>query len=56
MQMCQKVLGKPGISHTGLLQNIAESRDLKVVAINQLVDEGKLKCEQRGRIRKYFAQ
>jgi len=52
--MRQKVLEEPGISHTGLCRSVEGNRDLKELAIAQLLDHGELKCEQRDRGRKYF--
>ena len=66
MQMRHKVLEEPGISHTQLLRSVPghsnppnhyliyQASDLKESAIKQLIEEGHLDCEQRGRVRKYF--
>jgi len=55
MGMRKKVLEKPGISHTELLRSVEGNHDLKESAIRQLLDQGELKSEQRGRRRNYFA-
>lgn len=68
MRMRHEVLGKPGISHTQLLRSVPghsnppnhylshQASDLKESAIKQLIEQSELKCEQKGRVRKYFAQ
>ena len=52
----QKVLEKPGISHTALLSSVDADRDSKERAMGRLLDRGDLKCEQRGRVRRYFVE
>ena len=52
----KRVLKEPGISHTKLLEKIVGERRVKEMAIRQLLDEAKLRCEQDGRGRRYFAQ
>ena len=54
LEMCESVLKKPSISHTELLGSVQGSSDLKELAINQLVKQGELRCEQKGRARKYY--
>jgi hypothetical protein len=56
MQIRETALEKPGISHTALLRSVEVSRDLKETAIRRLVEQGDLRCEQTGRVRRYFAQ
>ena len=54
LEMCESVLKKPSISHTELLGSVQGNSDLKELAINQLVKQGELRCEQKGRARKYY--
>ena len=54
--MCQSVMKKPGISHTELLGSVQGNSDLKELAIRQLVNQGGLRCEQKGRARKYYTK
>lgn len=54
MQMRERVLEEPGISHTRLVQSVWENRELKESAINQLIEQGQMRCERSGRARKYF--
>ncbi len=61
-QLRRKVLRKPGIAHTELLGSVngnrhlsvKGNRDLKETAIRELLDEDEFKCEQKGRVRRYF--
>ena len=51
-----KVIRTPGISHTRLCESIKGSRDVAESAIRELLTEGRLTCEQKGRVRRYFVQ
>ena len=55
-QITQRVLEEPGITHTGLLRKVDAHRNSIERAIRQLLGRGDLKCEQRGRSRKYYVQ
>ncbi len=48
-------LEKPGITHTELCRSLDGKRNLKESAIRALLRERQLKCEQKGRVRRYFA-
>ena len=52
----EEVLQSPGISHTELLRRFAGDRVTKEAAVRELLDKGELKCEQRGRVRRYYAK
>ena len=52
----EEVLKSPGISHTELLRRFAGERVTKEAAVCELLDNGELKCEQRGRVRRYYAK
>lgn len=56
IQIPEQVSKNPGISHTNLLRSVKGMRRLKEMVIRQLVDEGHLRCEQKGRARRYFTQ
>ncbi|MFQ6026928.1 MAG: hypothetical protein ACE5Q6_05360 [Dehalococcoidia bacterium] len=44
----------PGISHTQLVQSLDGDRNWKDLVIGQLVGEGWLKLERKGKVRRYF--
>jgi len=56
MDISQMVSEDPGTNHTRLLRSTEGERVCKESAIRQLLDEGNLRCERRGRDRVYFLQ
>lgn len=48
------IRANPCISHTGLMKVIPGSRNLKELLHIQHIDEGRIKREQRNRVRRYF--
>ena len=50
----EEVLRNPGISHTELLRRFAGDRVTKEAAVRELLDTRELKCERRGRVRRYY--
>ena len=53
-QIRQKIIDNPGISHTELLRSVAGPRDQKETALRELLDQGEIRSEQKGRARRYF--
>ncbi|MFQ6027417.1 MAG: SRPBCC family protein [Dehalococcoidia bacterium] len=56
VQMVQRVAMETGISHTKLSGAVKGESGCKQEAIRQLLDEKGLRCEQKGRVRRYFVQ
>lgn len=54
-QILRSTSETPGISHNKLTASLGGSRPNTESAIKQLLDDEKLRCEQRGRVRRYFA-
>jgi len=50
----KKVLAAPGISHTQLTRSLGGSHDSKEAALERLLGKGDLRCEQKGRVRRYY--
>jgi len=56
MGIRQRVSDEPGISHTALSGSVEGTRTMKESVIRQLLDEGKLRCERKDKVRRYFVQ
>ena len=52
--MLEKVQREPGVPHTRLLEVAPGERRVKETVLRQLLEEGQLRCEQEGRVRRYF--
>ena len=53
-RIIQPVLAKPGISHTELLRSVEGTTHEKDEALGCLIDDGDIRCERQGRVRRYF--
>ena len=53
-RIIQPVLAKPGISHTELLRSVEGTTHENDEALGCLIDDGDIRCERQGRVRRYF--
>ncbi len=53
-QIRQNILEKPGVAHTELMRTVSGTRDQKEIALRELLDQGEIIREQKGRARRYF--
>lgn len=54
--ICDKVMRTPAISHTALCQSVEFDHYEVNRLVRKLLKENRLRCEQRGRVRRYFSQ
>ena len=54
--ICDKVMRTRGISHTALCQSFKFDHYEVNRLVRKLLKENRLRCEQRGRVRRYFSQ
>ena len=53
-QIRQNIIEKPGVAHTELMRTVSGPRDRKEIALRELLDQGEIRREQKGRARRYF--
>ncbi len=53
-QIRQNIIEKPGVAHTELMRTVSGTRSQKEIALGELLDQGEIRREQKGRARRYF--
>ncbi len=53
-QIRQNIIEKPGVAHTKLMRIVSGTRSQKEIALRELLDQGEIRREQKGRARRYF--
>ena len=53
-QIRQNIIEKPGVAHTELMRTVSGTRGQKEIALRELLDQGEIRREQKGRARRYF--
>ena len=53
-QIRQNIIEKPGVAHTELIRTVSGTRSQKEIALGELLDQGEIRREQKGRVRRYF--
>ncbi len=53
-QIRQNIIEKPGVAHTELMRTVSGTRSQKEIALRELLDQGEIRRERKGRARRYF--